>query len=258
MSVPALVPTLSAKLMTIPGVQGVALGGSHASGNATPASDIDLSLAYRGDHPFDLAALNALCRELDDSGSAEATPPGGWGPWVDGGAWLTVQGRRVDFIYRDLARVGQSVQDALAGKVALFAQPGHPHGIHAHHYAAEVASCVVLHDPSEELARLKEQVRVYPPALASALQAHYGWQKGFWLDAAAKGLKRQDVHYAQGCAYQAVMALVQERAARLHLWLLNEKGSVERVGGPDMLAAVNAALEPLNLQHLRELLEQWR
>ncbi|ACO45429.1 nucleotidyltransferase domain-containing protein [Deinococcus deserti] len=230
MSVPALAPLVAARLMEVPGVRGVALGGSHVTGTAVTGSDIDLCLAYDVRHPFDLHALNALCQELDDTGEAQASVPGGWGPWVNGGAWLTVQGQRVDVIYREVGRVARSVQDACAGRVELYTQIGHPHGIHAHHYAAELASCQLLHDPSGELARLQTQVRVYPAALASALEAHYGWQPGFWLDAADKGMRRGDRHYAQGCVYQALMAMVQVVCARHRVWLLNEKGALLRAG----------------------------
>jgi len=247
MSLPPLVHSLAARLARIPGVQAVALGGSHARGNARPDSDLDLSLAYDASAGFDLGALNALCRELDDAGTAQATPPGGWGPWVDGGAWLTVGGQRVDFIYRELGRVARSVEDALAGRVSLHAQPGHPHGIHGHHYAAELASCVVLHDPEGQLGRLRERLGGYPDALAQALAEHYGWQPGLWLGMAAKGQRRGDVHYAQGCLYQAVMARVQELAARERVWLLNEKGAVALVAAlpaapPDFAGRVQAAL----------------
>lgn len=194
LSVPPLARKVAARAACVPGVVAVALGGSHARGNARPDSDLDLGLTYEAARPFDLAALNALCRDLDDSGTASATPPGGWGPWVDGGAWLTVGGRRVDFIYRELGRVERSVEDALAGRVSLHVQPGHPHGIHGHHYAAELASGVPLHDPAGRLDELCIRLGGYPAALAEALDRHYGWQPGFWLDGAAKGLKRSDVH----------------------------------------------------------------
>ncbi|GAA5511470.1 hypothetical protein Dcar01_00180 [Deinococcus carri] len=256
--VPALARTIAARAARIPGVVAVALGGSHARGTARPDSDLDLGLFYRADLPFDLGALNALCRDLDDSGAASATPPGGWGPWVDGGAWLTVEGQRVDFIYRELGRLAQSVEDALAGRVTLHAQPGHPHGIHGHHYAAELAWGVPLHDPSGHLARLRARLGGYPVSLAQALETHYGWQPDFWLDAAEKGLKRGDRHYAQGCVYQAVMALVQTLCARERAWLLNEKGAVALAGAlpgvpPDFAVRVNAALATLDLPGLRAL-----
>lgn len=257
-SVPSLAQTIAARAIQVPGIVAVSLGGSHARGNARPDSDIDLGLAYDAAHPFNLAALNALCRDLDDTGAARATAPGGWGPWVDGGAWLTVEGQRVDFIYRELGRVEQSVEDALGGRVTLHAQPGHPHGIHGHHYAAELASTVVLHDPVNRLESLSVRLGGYPTPLAEALEQHYGWQPNFWLVSTEKGLRRGDVHYAQGCLYQAVMAMVQTLCARSRVWILNEKGAVMLAGGltgsPQNFAErVNAALAALDTAAVRTL-----
>jgi len=257
-TVPALAYAIAARAASVPGIVAVSLGGSHARGNARPDSDLDLGLAYDVARPFDLTALNALCRDLDDSGTAEATPPGGWGPWVDGGAWLTVGGQRVDFIYRELGRVEKSVEDALAGRVSLHAQPLHPHGIHGHHYAAELASGVILHDPAGRLERSRVRLGGYPAALAEALEAVYSWHPALWLSGMEKGLKRGDLHYAQGCAYQAVMALVQLLCARERAWLLNEKGAVALAGAlpgapPRFEARVNAALTALDMDALRGL-----
>ena len=97
-----------------------------------------------------------------------------------------------------------------------------------------------------------------PAALAEALEGHYGWQPGFWLDGAEKGLKRGDVHSAQGFMYQAVMALVQTLCARERAWLLNEKGAVALAGSlsnapQDFEARVNAALTALDVGALRGL-----
>ncbi|GGK25700.1 hypothetical protein GCM10008955_19280 [Deinococcus malanensis] len=261
MSVPELASVVAARLMEVPGVLGVALGGSHVTGTAVAGSDIDLCLAYDARRPFDLDALNALCRKLDDSGQAQACPPGGWGPWVDGGAWLTVEGQQVDVIYREMGRVARSVQDACAGRVELFTQTGHPHGIHAHHYAAELASCWLLADPQGELERLQAQIQPYPEALAQALEAHYSWQPGFWLDATDKGLRRGDRHYAQGCAYQAVMACVQVLCARHRVWLLNEKGALLRAGAlprvsGDFIRRVRLGLEAGETSTLRRLIDE--
>ncbi|WP_293911926.1 nucleotidyltransferase domain-containing protein [Deinococcus sp.] len=203
--------------------------------------------------------MNALCRELDDSGTAQATPPGGWGPWVDGGVNLTVQGVRVDFIYRELGRVRQSVEDAQAGRISLHAQTGHPHGIHGHHYAAELATCRVLSGPLGRLEAWKASLRPYPDALRVALIAHYGWQSGFWLDGfAAKGIKRGDLAYIQGCTFRAVTAMVQMLCAQAGVWLTNEKGALALAsavpGAPAEFAdRVGAALSVSDLDALRTL-----
>lgn len=67
---------------------------------------------------------------------------------------MTVQGQRADFIYRSLPRIEASVDDALAGRVTLHVQVGHPRSIHGHHSAAELAQSVVLLDPIVRLERL--------------------------------------------------------------------------------------------------------
>ena len=38
--------------------------------------------------------------------------PGEWGPWIDGGAWLTCGGVKVDLLYRELGRVRAAVAQA--------------------------------------------------------------------------------------------------------------------------------------------------
>ena len=54
---------LAGRLVGVPGVVGVLLGGSRARGDHTPASDVDLGLYYRP--PLDVAALGALAREVE-------------------------------------------------------------------------------------------------------------------------------------------------------------------------------------------------
>lgn len=88
MTLPPLAPLLADQLMQIPGVLGVVLGGSHATGTATPDSDLDLSLAY--DTDFDLAALDSLCKRLDDDHAAERRRPA---PSAAGGrGWTAARG----------------------------------------------------------------------------------------------------------------------------------------------------------------------
>ncbi|WP_290861674.1 nucleotidyltransferase domain-containing protein [Hamadaea sp.] len=103
------------RLAEIPGVVAVALGGSRARGTHRPDSDIDLGLYYRGSLAVD--QLRAVASDLTGT-PTEVTEPGGWGPWVNGGGWLTVDGWRVDWIYRDLDRVRRITDEVRAGKIA--------------------------------------------------------------------------------------------------------------------------------------------
>jgi hypothetical protein len=68
-------------------------------------------------------------RELvDDPTATEVTAVGGWGPRIVGGAWLTIGGRKVDFLYRRVEPVKEVVAECCAGQIRMDYQPGHPHG----------------------------------------------------------------------------------------------------------------------------------
>lgn len=123
---------LAQRVTAVPGVVGVALGGSRARGDHGPDSDVDLGLYYRP--PLDVVALRALAHEVTGV-HVEVTEPGAWGPWVDGGAWLSIDGTAVDWIYRDLDRVRSSWKDARAGRLEFHFQVGHPLGVPGFAYA---------------------------------------------------------------------------------------------------------------------------
>ncbi|MEE1926926.1 nucleotidyltransferase domain-containing protein [Streptomyces sp. TRM 70351] len=215
------------RLTEVGGVAGVCLGGSRASGTHRPDSDYDLGLYYRP--PLDTAALRLLASELTGA-PADVTEPGGWGPWVDGGAWLTVDGCRVDWIYRDLDRVHRIWEECRAGRFEVGVQAGHPLGVYSPAYAGEVAVGRVLADPGGELRALKREARRYPEPLREALIAHARWQAPFLLAGARKGAARGDTFYVAGCLFHAVGQLVQALHAHAGRWVLNEKGAVQAAG----------------------------
>lgn len=215
------------RLAAVSGVVGVCLGGSRARGTHGPDSDFDLGLYYRA--PLDTAALRLLAAELTGE-PVEVTEPGGWGPWVDGGAWLTIDGHRVDWIYRDLDRVHRIWQQCQGGHFEIGAQPGHPLGVYSHAYAGEVALGRVLADPSGELQTLQEQTRLYPARLREALIGNAQWEAPFILAAARKGAARGDAFYVAGCLFRTVGLLVHALHAHEWCWVLNEKGAVRAAG----------------------------
>jgi hypothetical protein len=192
-----------------------------------PDSDIDLGLYYRGE--LDVAALQALADELADE-PVEMTIPGGWGPWVNGGGWLTVRGWRVDWIYRDLNRVRRVWDDCQAGRYEIGAQAGHPLGFYSHAYAGEVALCRVLVDPSGELADLRARTRQYPTALGDALVAGL-WEADFAVRLARYGATGVDATYAAGCLFRAAGVMCHALHGRAGRWLINEKGMVASAAG---------------------------
>ncbi|MFI5494961.1 DNA polymerase subunit beta [Actinoplanes sp. NPDC051859] len=213
---------LAARLMEVPGIIGVLLGGSRARGSQTSDSDTDLGLYYR--QPLDVAALDELARAVAGP-QARVTATGEWGPWVDGGGWLTVDGEPVDWIYRDIDRVVQAAVDAEHGRYAFHAQAGHPLGVPDFAYAGEVALGVVLADPSGQLTALHDRVQAVPPALREALVSGL-WEADFLTGVARKAVARRDAAYIAGCLFRIVGVCAHALHGAAGQWLINEKGAV--------------------------------
>ena len=213
---------MAVRLAAVPGVTGVLLGGSRARGTHAPDSDTDLGIYYHP--PLDVAALGELARVFGGP-AAQVTPVGGWGPWVDGGGWLTVDGAAVDWIYRDVERVARAWADADQGRYAFHAQTGHPLGVPDFAYAGELALGVVLADPAGELTALRARMRVYPPALREALVSGL-WEADFLVGLARKAVTRRDAAYVAGCLFRLAGVCAHALHGAAGRWLINEKGAV--------------------------------
>ncbi len=93
------------RLKRVEGIEAIVLGGSRARGTSTASSDYDLGIYYSPAVGLDLEELEGAAAELDDSRRTGLVMPiGGWGPWINGGGWLTIGGQAVDLLYRDLER----------------------------------------------------------------------------------------------------------------------------------------------------------
>ncbi|MFF1925877.1 nucleotidyltransferase domain-containing protein [Streptomyces sp. NPDC058221] len=213
---------MAEQLTAVSGIRAVVLGGSRARGTHRPDSDWDLGLYYRG--APDLAALTALAGEVQGS-PAEVAGPGGWGPWVDGGAWLRVDGTPVDWILRDLDRVEAVWSECRRGRYEVGVQPGHPLGFWSPAYPGEVALGRVLADPHGELAALRSEVGDYPEPLREAL-ADAAWEAEFSVAAASKSAPSGDRLHVSLCLSRAFGILTQSLHAHHRTWCLNEKGAL--------------------------------
>ena len=205
---------VAGRLAEIPRVVAVTLGGSRALGRARSDSDWAFGLYYHGRlDERDVAALGW-------PGTVAA--PHAWGQLVNGGAWLEVEGERVDVIYRDLDAVLAHLTDAEAGRFTVVREVGYVAGMPSYVLAGELALNRVLHGDLPRPA--------YPAALR---QTAPPW----WENIAAGGLAFAASAAAQGdivgCGAnltQALLATAQARLARAGEWVLNEKGIVSRAG----------------------------
>ena len=227
---PALPPRgIVARLAGIEGVVAVSLGGSRALGYQRPDSDIDLGIYYRDASPFAIADIAALARSLNDTPDPVVTDFYRWGPWVNGGAWLTVKGRRLDFLYRSLDRIEQVIDGCRAGRIEsdFYQQP--PYGFHSYIYLGELSICQPLHDPGRALAALKERIRPYPKALQRAIINRFLWGCEFDLPQARTFAERGDVYSAAGCFTRVAAALVQVLYAANARYFVHYKGALGEI-----------------------------
>jgi hypothetical protein len=213
---------LAPRLQGVPGVVGVMLGGSRARSAHVEGSDFDIGVYYRP--PLDTAALGELARWVAGA-DAEVTEPGGWGPWVDGGAWLRINGVAVDWIYRDIDRVQECWTRAQRGVFAFHAQTGHPLGVPDFAYAGEVGLGVVLADGTGELTALHAETQTYPHALSAALLARLS-EADFLLQGIRKSMHRADSVWVAGCLFRVVLLCIHALHGQAGRWLVHEKGAL--------------------------------
>ncbi|GII82712.1 DNA polymerase subunit beta [Sphaerisporangium siamense] len=204
------------RLAELPHVEAVALGGSRASGTHAPGSDWDFAVYYRG--AFSPESVRAL------GWPGEVSEIGGWGGGVyNGGAWLDVDGRRVDVHYRDLDDVEFHLAEARAGRFRVERLLFHQAGIPTYIVVAELALARVLHG---ELPRPE-----YPEALKR--EAASRW----WGDAQATLTYARTAHAPRGhltdCAGAIATAACQTAHAILASkghWTTNEKTLLDQAG----------------------------
>jgi hypothetical protein len=237
-----LLDFVTPRLASVPGVVAVVLGGSRARGTETSSSDTDIGLYFRGETPLDAGALLYVTKAfMDEPATASVTPVGEWGPWIVGGGWLSVSGRKVDLLYRNCDDVAGVIRDCRDGRVTMAYQPGHPHGFCSSIWMGEIALCRPLHDPESVIAEMKTMTFPYPEALRAALVSRFFWEVLFSIENGEIACPRGEQTHIAGCAYRALSSGAQVLFALNGRYLINEKGALDE-----------AATFPIALSGLRE------
>ena len=209
-----LVEFIATQLAAIPGVVAVTLGGSRATNTAVDGSDWDFGLYYQGQlDPADVEALGWPGRVF---------APGEWGTIVNGGAWLTIDGTKVDLIYRDLDEVLSWTAAATNGQFTIEREVGYVAGIATYVLAGELALGKVLTGDLPQPS--------FPPMLRQTAPVAWSRLAGGALHFAEVQAGRGDRVACMANLCQAVLAAAQGRLAAAGEWILNEKRLVHRAG----------------------------
>lgn len=223
-----IIELIAKGLEPAPGVDAIVLGGSRATGTATDSSDIDIGIYYNDS--FDIAAFRALAVKLDDAHRPDCvTGIGDWGPWINGGGWLTVGGMAVDLLLRDTARVARCIDECIAGRITIDYQCGHPFGFVNSIYLGEVYLCRPLCEHTGALSALKRRLEPYPETYRREAVAKFLWECDFSLMCGRKAASKRDVIYASGSLFRSAVALVYALYAHYRMYCLNEKGCLRRL-----------------------------
>jgi predicted nucleotidyltransferase len=222
----ALLEYVARTLGDLPGVRGVALGGSRAYGGAGADSDWDVAVYYRdGFHPDSV-------RDLGWPGTISDI--GGWGPIFNGGGKLVVDGREIDLHYRDLVLIEEIRAEAERGEYRVEPLLFHQAGLPSYILLAELGLNRVL---------LGDVPRwPYPEALRRAASARWWSEADLTLHYARDGhAVRGNVAQTAGLLSEAACRAGHAILAARGQWVTNEKRLLRLAG----IEAVDALLTGL-------------
>jgi Nucleotidyltransferase domain len=235
------------ELKAVPGVAAVVLGGSYACGTQREDSDLDLAIYYEPERPFAIGEIRRIAAVFSRNNYPVVTDFYGWGPWVNGGAWIDTSAVKLDLLYRNLHQVQQTIDEAQRGIVRhdYYQQP--VYGFSSVIYLAETEACLPLHDPLGRIADLKQMVDRYPAALRQRIVADSLWIAEFTLNHAHKFAANEDTYNTVGCLTRVAGALTQALFALNEIYFMTDKSAMEMIA--------NFKLAPPNhVEQMRALL----
>lgn len=229
---PRVIESITERLRDIPHVAAIVLGGSRARGLADPESDTDIGIYYHDAAPFAIEDVRAVAERIASHGTTPVVSElYGWGPWVNGGAWIQTPAGKVDFLYRSLEQVQSVIEEGRRGISRHDFDQQPPFGFRSVVYFGETHYCVPLHDPQGEVARLKESVAQYPDALRNRIVQDSLWQAEFSLFFCRNFSKADDVYNAAGCMTRIANCLVHALFALNREYFLSDKYATRLIAG---------------------------
>lgn len=199
-------------LASMTGVIAITIGGSRATGMADVGSDWDLGVFYRGG--IDLSQLERF---------GDVFPPGRWGRFMNGGAWLRVDDIDIDVLVRDMESVEYWTERASRGLFDVDLLLGYLAGFASYTLVAEIALSTFAFGALEVDTR-------YPDLLAASGSQQWGFRRDFSLDYALMHARRCNTMGTLGNLARATMEEGHRRMCSNRTWILNEKHLLAATG----------------------------
>ena len=235
------------ELKLIDGVKAIVLGGSYAMGMATDSSDLDIGIYYSEKSPFDIEKIKLLAEKYAANEKPTVTGFYEWGPWVNGGAWITTENGEVDFLYKNIDQVKATIDNAKNGIWENHFEQQPPYGFSSVIFLAETQNCIVLYDPGDVIKNLKESVKQYPQKLKQSVIQQSLWSAEFTIWQAGKFALKNDVYNTVGCLTRAVKNIVTALFSINELYPMGDKAALNILEGAifkpdDLILKINSIL----------------
>ncbi|WP_161662281.1 nucleotidyltransferase domain-containing protein [Pedobacter sp. V48] len=216
-----------ADLKSIDHVVAVVLGGSFATGKATENSDLDIGIYYNGNQPFHITAVKSVAEKYATDQAPTVTDFYQWGPWVNGGAWLQTESGKVDFLYRNLDQVTNTIENAQNGKWDNHYEQQPPYGFSSVIYLAEIESCIPAYDKENTISKLKSAIKNYPAKLKQTIIQEALWSAEFTILNADGFAQKEDYYNTFGCITRALKSIVNALFAINEKYPIGDKKAIE-------------------------------
>lgn len=214
-------------LQKIKGVIAIVLGGSYAAGVAKKDSDVDIGIYYSITDPFSIDDIRTVANKYSVAEDLTVTNFYEWGPWVNGGAWIQTSCGKIDFIYRNLEQVSDTIKKAKNGEWENHFEQQPPYGFSSIIYLAEISSCLSLYDPHAHISHLKKEVQIYPEKLKRSVISQSLWSAEFSIWHAEYFFsKSSDMYNIAGCLTRATKNIATALFAINEIYPLGDKRAI--------------------------------
>lgn len=240
------------RLQGVPGTEGIVLGGANARGNQPQSSGTTFVIYYDSQSGMAVHEIFKLATTMDDvEGKFLLKSMGEWRPWMNLGVTVSVQQSPVKFLFRDVRKLSDVIDECNQGIVNIEYQIGHPHCFTNVIYLGEISLGEIIWDRSGKLAVLKERTKPYPSALKQFIIERFLWEASYSLQAAAKSVSKKDFSYTAGHCYRVISCLHQVLFALNEVYGPHEMEAADLVDSleiapPNYKSRVNEAFRLLN------------